>query len=68
MAMAHPIFGFACMAEEREHRNRITTKLGINTIESWVGRDTQNIFQACIGGRCSRPHWQRNTVSHSQQS
>ncbi|MGA8651787.1 MAG: hypothetical protein WB677_14405 [Xanthobacteraceae bacterium] len=41
MAMAHPIFGFACMAEEREHRNRITTKLGINTIESWVGRDTQ---------------------------
>ena len=41
MAMAHPIFGFACVAEEREHRNRITTKLGVNTIHSWVGRDTR---------------------------
>jgi hypothetical protein len=25
----------------REHRNRITTQLGINTIHSWIGRDTQ---------------------------
>jgi hypothetical protein len=41
MASAHPIFGFACVAEERERRNRITTKLGANTIESWVGRDTR---------------------------
>jgi hypothetical protein len=41
MAEAQPTFGFACAVEEREHRNRVTTKLGINTIESWVGRDTQ---------------------------
>jgi hypothetical protein len=41
MAIAHPIFGFACAEEELEHRNRITTKLGVNTIESWVGRDTR---------------------------
>jgi hypothetical protein len=41
MAIAHPIFGFACAAGELEHRNRITTKLGVNTVESRVGRDTQ---------------------------
>lgn len=41
MAVTHPIFGFACAEEEREHRNRITTKFGINTMESWVGRDTR---------------------------
>jgi len=41
MAKANPIFGFACTIEEREHRNRVTTKLGINIIESWVGRNTQ---------------------------
>jgi hypothetical protein len=41
MAIAHAIFGFACAEEEREHRNRITTKFGVNTMESWVGRDTQ---------------------------
>jgi hypothetical protein len=41
MAIAHPIFGFTCAAAERDHRNRVTTKLGINTIHSWVGRDTQ---------------------------
>jgi hypothetical protein len=41
MASAHPLFGFACAEEELEHRNRITTQLGINMIESWVGRDTQ---------------------------
>jgi hypothetical protein len=39
MAIAHPIFGFACAEEELEYRNRITTKFGINTMESWVGRD-----------------------------
>jgi len=41
MAVAQPIFGFACMQEERYRRNRVTTKQGVNTIESWVGRDTQ---------------------------
>lgn len=41
MASLNPIFGFACMQEERYQRNRVTTQQGINTIESWVGRDTQ---------------------------
>lgn len=41
MAEANPIYGFACVLEEREHRNRVTTKQGANTIESWVGRNTQ---------------------------
>ena len=41
MAIAHPIFGFACAEEELEYRNRITTQMGINTIHSWVGRDTR---------------------------
>jgi hypothetical protein len=41
MAALHPIFGFACTQEEREYRNRITTKFGINAMESWVGRNTR---------------------------
>jgi hypothetical protein len=41
MAALHPIFGFACTQEEREFRNRITTKFGINVMESWVGRNTR---------------------------
>jgi hypothetical protein len=41
MALAQPIFGFACAPEERECRNRVTIKQGVNSIESWVGRDTQ---------------------------
>ncbi len=41
MAKAQPVFGFACAPEEREYRNRVTIKQGVNTIESWVGRDTQ---------------------------
>jgi hypothetical protein len=41
LASARPIFGFACTPEERDFRNRITTVQGVNTIESWVGRDTQ---------------------------
>jgi len=41
MAAAQPTFGFACAQEERYQRNRVTTKQGINTIESWVGRDPQ---------------------------
>lgn len=34
-----PIFGFACESEEYEHRNRYYTTIGINEIESWIGRD-----------------------------
>lgn len=41
MASMNPIFGFACDSGEREQRNRIVVKQGINTIESWVGRDPQ---------------------------
>jgi hypothetical protein len=41
MASAQPLFGFACAPEEREWRNRVTTKQGINSIESWVGRDIE---------------------------
>src|SRR5215831_1788469 len=41
MAAAHPIFAFACAPEERKRRNRIVMKQGINTIESWLGRDTE---------------------------
>jgi hypothetical protein len=62
MAIAHPIFGFACAEEELEYRNRITTKFGINTMESWVGRDPR------IGGRCCRLHWPSNTASRSRSS
>jgi hypothetical protein len=41
MASLKPIFGFACMQEERYQRNRITARQGVNLIESWVGRDTE---------------------------
>jgi hypothetical protein len=41
MASVFPIFGFACTPEEKEARNRVTTIQGVNTIESWVGLDTQ---------------------------
>lgn len=41
MALAQPIFGFACAPEEREWRNQVVIKQGVNTIESWVGRDTR---------------------------
>jgi hypothetical protein len=41
MASAQPVFGFACSQEERYERNRVTVKQGLNTIESWVGRDAQ---------------------------
>lgn len=41
MSKAHPIFGFACSSGERERRNRITVQQGLNTVESWVGRDTR---------------------------
>lgn len=41
MAGIKPIFGFACTSEERYQRNRITLRQGVNTIESWVGRDTE---------------------------
>lgn len=41
MAKQHPVFGFACASEEKNRRNRVVVKQGINTIESWVGRDYQ---------------------------
>jgi hypothetical protein len=41
MAFAQPIFGYACVPEERKKRNRVIIKQGANTIESWVGRDPQ---------------------------
>jgi len=39
IAALNPTFGFACSSEEREARNRHKTKIGINEVESWVGRD-----------------------------
>lgn len=41
MALAQPLFGFACSPEEREQRNRVTTQQGLSVIESWVGRDIE---------------------------
>jgi hypothetical protein len=41
MAAANPVFGFACVPEERRLRNRVTVEMGANIIESWVGRDTK---------------------------
>lgn len=41
MARLEPIFGFACSPEERERRNRVVVQQGENTIESWVGRDSE---------------------------
>lgn len=41
MSKAKPVFGFACVPGERERRNRVTTRQGASTIESWVGRDLQ---------------------------
>ncbi|MDB5863858.1 MAG: hypothetical protein JWO70_1664 [Betaproteobacteria bacterium] len=41
MARAEPIFGFACALDEREHRNRVVSELGVGTTECWVGRDSQ---------------------------
>jgi len=41
MAEADPAFGFACLPEERERRNRVILRFGVNTIESWVGRDAR---------------------------
>lgn len=46
MSRAAPIFGFACLPEEHEQRNRLTVEQGANTIESWVGRDPQK----CVPG------------------
>ena len=41
MASLNPVFGSACVQDERIQRNRIAISLGSNNIESWVGRDTQ---------------------------
>ena len=48
MAAPRPFFGFACTQEELEYRNRITVKFGINIMESWVGRDTPEIYTGLI--------------------
>jgi hypothetical protein len=32
-------FGYACMVEEREHRNRIIKRMPYGVHEAWVGRD-----------------------------
>ena len=37
---AGAIFGYACVPEEREKRNRAVTRQGENVISSWVGRDS----------------------------
>lgn len=39
MAAAQPAFGFACIPEERAHRNGFALKMGEQTIEGWIGRD-----------------------------
>ena len=36
---SHPIFGFACLPEEKEAKNRVVIQQGVNKVESWVGRD-----------------------------
>ncbi len=46
VSTAAPRFGFACEPSEREHRNRIVTQLGINKVESWVGRDIERYVPA----------------------
>ncbi|MHB8968809.1 MAG: hypothetical protein ACYC57_11235 [Thermoleophilia bacterium] len=34
-----PVFGYACEGDEYDHRNRHYMTIGINHMESWVGRD-----------------------------
>jgi hypothetical protein len=41
MSTAQPLFGFACLPAEREHRNLISFQFGINKIEKWVGRNAE---------------------------
>jgi hypothetical protein len=41
MAVTQPVFGLASAPEEREQRNRLVIKPGVNTVESWVGRDLE---------------------------
>lgn len=41
MSKAKPLFGFACVSEERKKRNRVIIQLGQNEIESWVGRNVK---------------------------
>lgn len=38
LAKFNPVFGFACATDEYYHRNRYYTKIGVNKIESWIGR------------------------------
>jgi hypothetical protein len=44
MSSAQPQFGFACLPEELNSRNRIVVQLGDSRIESWVGRDTRRFL------------------------
>ena len=41
MASLNPNFGYACTQDERYRRNRVTLKMGTDTVESWVGRDLE---------------------------
>jgi hypothetical protein len=39
LAQARPRFASAASLEERDRRNRVSAKFGINNVEAWVGRD-----------------------------
>jgi hypothetical protein len=42
MMRAHPIFGFACMAQEERHRNQLVMRFDAKTtIETWLGRNIE---------------------------
>jgi hypothetical protein len=41
ISVVRPIFGFACDESEYQYRNRVIAKRGMNTVESWVGRDLE---------------------------
>jgi hypothetical protein len=38
-ATLNPLFGYVCLPEERDARNRVHLDLGDSVVESWVGRD-----------------------------
>jgi len=40
----NPVFGFACLKEEREAKNRHKIQIGINKVESWVGRNIEKVI------------------------
>jgi len=41
VAKARPTFGYCCTEEEEIRRNKFFGKIGINSIESWFGRDPE---------------------------